>query len=80
MPLDNFDVGLIGFVELVSLCSRDPFVTEALGKPTASDLKKRDEVANGVILARWAERCGNDCAENWNATVGSILGLEAKAN
>ena len=51
-----------------------------LVQPTEADLKKRDEVANDVILARWAERCGAECAENWNATVGSILGLEAKAN
>lgn len=51
-----------------------------LVEPSESDFKKRDEVANSVILARWAERCGAECAGNWNATVGSILGLEAKAN
>ena len=43
------------------------------------DLALRDKIANEVVLARWAERCGADCAANWNATVGSILGLEAKA-
>ena len=50
-----------------------------LVEPTEQDLAARDKVANDVILARWAERCGADCAANWNATVGSILGLEAKA-
>ena len=50
-----------------------------LVEPTEQDLAVRDKVANDVILARWAERCGADCAANWNATVGSILGLEAKA-
>lgn len=50
-----------------------------LVEPTAADLAERDKVANEVILARWAERCGEECAANWNKTVGSILGLEAKA-
>jgi TRAP-type C4-dicarboxylate transport system substrate-binding protein len=47
--------------------------------PSAEDLAIRDKVATDVVLARWAERCGEECAANWNATVGSILGLEAKA-
>ena len=51
-----------------------------LVEPTAADLKARDQVANDVILARWAKRCGDACAENWNKTVGSILGLQAKSN
>jgi hypothetical protein len=50
-----------------------------LVEPSAEDLKIRDQVANDVILARWADRCGEECAENWNQTVGSILGLTAKA-
>lgn len=47
--------------------------------PSADDLAARDKIANDVVLARWAERCGADCAENWNKTVGSILGLKAEA-
>ena len=50
-----------------------------LVEPTAEDLAIRDQVANDVVLARWAERCGADCAANWNSTVGSILGLTAAA-
>ncbi len=50
-----------------------------LVEPTEDDLAARDKVANEVILARWAKRCGEECADNWNKTVGSILGLEAKA-
>lgn len=50
-----------------------------LVEPTEEDLAARDKVANEVILARWAKRCGAECADNWNKTVGSILGLEAKA-
>lgn len=48
--------------------------------PSAEDLAARDKIATEVVLARWAERCGAECAENWNNTVGSILGLTAKAN
>ena len=50
-----------------------------LVEPSKEDLAARDKVAQDVILSRWAERCGEECAANWNKTVGSILGLEAKA-
>ena len=45
-----------------------------------ADLTARDKIATDVVLARWAERCGEECAANWNDTVGKILGLTAKAN
>ncbi|MEM9105403.1 MAG: TRAP transporter substrate-binding protein, partial [Pseudomonadota bacterium] len=47
--------------------------------PSDADLQKRDQVATDVVLARWAERCGADCANSWNETVGPILGLKAEA-
>ena len=47
--------------------------------PSEEDLATRDKVATDVVLARWAERCGPECAENWNNTVGKILGLSASA-
>ena len=50
-----------------------------LVSPSDADLKRRDEVATDVVLARWAERCGEDCANTWNETVGPILGLKAEA-
>ena len=55
--------------------------TDAAGmtlvEPTDADIAARDKIATDVVLARWAERCGADCAANWNKTVGPILGLEA---
>lgn len=51
-----------------------------LVQPSAEDLAQRDKIATDVVLARWAKRCGEDCAANWNATVGPILGLTAKAD
>ena len=50
-----------------------------LVEPSKADLKARDAIATDVVLARWAERCGEECAANWNATVGPILGLTAAA-
>lgn len=50
-----------------------------LVKPSAEDLKIRDKIANDVVLARWAERCGKECADNWNATAGAVLGMKAVA-
>ncbi|MEL6640771.1 MAG: TRAP transporter substrate-binding protein [Pseudomonadota bacterium] len=51
-----------------------------LVEPSADDLALRDQIATDVVLARWAERCGVECAANWNETVGPILGLTATAN
>lgn len=48
-----------------------------LVEPSEADIKRRDEIATNVVLARWAERCGEDCTANWNKTVGGILNLEA---
>ncbi|WP_293450866.1 TRAP transporter substrate-binding protein [Planktotalea sp.] len=50
-----------------------------LVEPSEADLKARDTIATDVVLARWAERCGAECAANWNETVGPILGLTAAA-
>ena len=48
-----------------------------LVEPSADDIAKRDALATDVVLARWAERCGEECANNWNETVGKVLGLTA---
>lgn len=48
-----------------------------LVEPSDADLATRDKIATDVILARWAERCGAECAANWNETVGPLLGLTA---
>ncbi|MGH1477748.1 MAG: TRAP transporter substrate-binding protein [Geminicoccales bacterium] len=47
--------------------------------PSDADLEIRDQIANDVVLARWADRCGEDCAANWNETVGKVLGMKAAA-
>ncbi|EAR61634.1 putative transport protein [Oceanospirillum sp. MED92] len=46
--------------------------------PSRQDLEVRTRVAREVILPRWANRCGPDCAANWNHTVGKLLDLRAE--
>ncbi|MEM7774904.1 MAG: TRAP transporter substrate-binding protein [Pseudomonadota bacterium] len=49
-----------------------------LVKPSKADLETRNKIAKDVILARWAKRCGEKCAEDWNNTVGKIIGMKAE--
>jgi hypothetical protein len=32
------------------------------------------------VLKRWGERCGIDCAAEWNASAGSAAGLAVPTN
>lgn len=50
-----------------------------LVEPSEADLSVRNTIANDVVLARWAERCGEACADNWNNTVGKVLNMQATA-
>jgi len=38
------------------------------------------KVLNETVVPKWAARCPGDCVPNWNATVGKIVGITAKAN
>jgi TRAP-type C4-dicarboxylate transport system substrate-binding protein len=57
-----------------------------LGKPGGmvpvelSDADKAfaKQIVNDFVLRRWAKRCGQKCADEWNATVGKLLGLKAQ--
>lgn len=41
------------------------------------DLKLREKALIENVLPRWAERCGADCVDKWNESVGPIVGLKA---
>jgi len=45
--------------------------------PSAADQAKLKDIAQNVVLKRWAKRCGAKCAAEWNATVGKIVGMTA---
>ena len=47
-------------------------------KPSAADQAKLKKIAQDVVLKRWAKRCGQKCADEWNGTIGKIVGMTAK--
>ena len=38
------------------------------------------KVLSETVVPKWAERCSGDCVANWNASVGKIVDIQAKAN
>ncbi|MCZ4282586.1 TRAP transporter substrate-binding protein [Kiloniella laminariae] len=47
-----------------------------LVEPSEADLIQQVEIMNSVVLPRWAERCGEECIDNWKETVGPVVGLQ----
>ena len=35
------------------------------------------KIAAETVVPRWAERCGSECAAEWNATIGKLIGIIA---
>jgi len=46
-------------------------------EPSDADQKMLKDIAQNVVLKRWAKRCGKDCADEWNNTIGKIVGMTA---
>lgn len=46
-------------------------------EPGGEDQAQLQDVVENYVLKRWAERCGTACAEEWNATVGEVVGFKA---
>ena len=44
-----------------------------------ADRTKLREIMETVIVPNWAERCGSDCVERWNETVGKVVGMKASS-
>ncbi|MEM6887037.1 MAG: TRAP transporter substrate-binding protein [Pseudomonadota bacterium] len=42
-----------------------------------SDYEVIRQIMNDVVVPKWAERCGSDCAISWNETAGAVLDLTA---
>ncbi len=53
----------------------DPAMT--LVELSDADKAKVDTLVSDRVLAGWAERCGAECAADWNEKVGKILGISA---
>jgi TRAP-type transport system periplasmic protein len=41
-----------------------------------ADREKHKELMQEVVLLEWGRRCGEDCAAEWNDTVGKAVGLQ----
>ncbi|HEY0858046.1 MAG TPA: TRAP transporter substrate-binding protein [Albitalea sp.] len=48
-------------------------------KPSPTDDARRRTIFAGTVLKRWVHRCGAQCAEVWNETIGPAVGIEARA-
>ena len=48
--------------------------------PTSTaDARRQREILAATVLPRWLQRCGPQCAEAWNRTLGPLTGIEAHA-
>jgi hypothetical protein len=41
-----------------------------------ADQAKHKELMQDVVLLEWARRCGEECAAEWNDTVGQAVGMQ----
>jgi TRAP-type C4-dicarboxylate transport system substrate-binding protein len=46
-------------------------------QPSAADMKAHEKIVDDYVLPDWAKRCGSECAQQWNETVGKALGIKA---
>lgn len=61
---------------------RDSCTMGSKGKMTLVPVSDKDRETLGrvlreVVVPKWAARCGAECVQEWNATVGAIVGIEA---
>jgi hypothetical protein len=47
---------------------------------SVEDEIRRKQILTEVVLPKWAERCGAECAKEWNENAGFVVDLEAKVN
>ena len=45
--------------------------------PSDEDQTMLKDIAQNVVLKRWAKRCGKKCADEWNETIGKVVGMTA---
>jgi len=46
--------------------------------PSAADTEARRRALLDRVLPNWARRCGAECTQQWNETVGRVVNLEAR--
>ena len=63
---------------------KDPCVNGTKAKMTLvpvseGDRAKLKQIVADVIVPKWAARCGTDCVDEFNKTIGPVTGIQAKA-
>ena len=61
----------------VGTCELGKVASSKIVPVAESDAAAHKEIVETAVLKGWADRCGTECAKEWNATVGQELGLEA---
>ena len=46
-------------------------------EPNAEDQAQLEGIVQDFVVKRWAERCGKECAKEWNDTVGKVVNMQA---
>ncbi|CAH1387507.1 TRAP transporter substrate-binding protein [Candidatus Nitrotoga sp. M5] len=58
-------------------CSLGKPANMKLFEPSPEDVAQRKLILKNSVLKHWVERCGEACADDWNKTVGKVLGITA---
>jgi len=58
-------------------CPYGEAASMTLAEPSAEDDAERKRILQDVVLKRWASRCDETCVNNWNDTLGKVLGVTA---
>jgi TRAP-type C4-dicarboxylate transport system substrate-binding protein len=56
-------------------CSLNEQGSMVLIQPSSSDEARLAKTVKQVVLKRWVERCGKDCVEEWNNSIGKALNI-----
>jgi TRAP-type C4-dicarboxylate transport system substrate-binding protein len=48
-----------------------------LYEPSEADVARTHKIAQDLVIPNWAQRCGDKCVSDWNATVGKVVGIQA---
>lgn len=80
---DKMWASLDSFITDANACNAGDEAICSLGRPTPiklnmpsdADLEAVKQIVQGTVLPGWHERCGDGCAEVWNASIGEVVGL-----
>lgn len=57
-------------------CTIGKLVSMTIVPVSEADQTLRKELMESTVLVEWGKRCGKPCVEEWNKTVGPIVGLQ----